>query len=400
MAAWKQIVLALVIVMGAAAAWAKFFPGAPDIMARWGIDWANASTEKPSGETQATRQAGANANGGNRQGGRPQTAVVTSPVVPATINDRLQAIGSGRANASVAITPYDSGRMTEVDVTSGSKVEAGQVIARLDSDVEQIALDRARIAEADARAKLDRMKLLRTSNAATPVQVADAELVVGNAQLAVRDAELALQRRSVVSPISGIVGILPIEAGNYVTSQTTIATIDDRSTIVVDFWVPERYAAGIQVGAALSASPISRPSDVFDGTVSAVDNRIDEASRTLRVQARIDNANDMLRAGMSFQVTMKFPGDTYPSVNPLAIQWGTDGSFVWTVRDGKAARTPVRIVQRNTENVLVEADLTPGEAVVTEGVYAVREGAQLLIAGSDGGKAPATTGPTTAASGT
>ena len=46
---------------------------------------------------------------------------------------------------------------------------------------------------------------------------------------------------------------------------------------------------------------------------------------------------------------MKFPGDTYPAVSPLAIQWGTDGAFVWAVEDGKAKRMPVRIVQRNTE---------------------------------------------------
>ena len=54
---------------------------------------------------------------------------------------------------------------------------------------------------------------------------------------------------------------------------------------------------------------------------------------------------------------MKFPGDTYPSVNPLAVQWGTDGAFVWAIKDGKAKRTLVRIIQRNTDTVLVEGDL-------------------------------------------
>ena len=58
---------------------------------------------------------------------------------------------------------------------------------------------------------------------------------------------------------------------------------------------------------------------------------------------------------------MKFPGDTYPAVSPLPIQWGTDGAFVWAVRDGKAKRVPVRIIQRNTENVLVEAPIASGD---------------------------------------
>src|SRR5690606_18122642 len=115
--------------------------------------------------------------------------------------------------------------------------------------------------------------------------------------------------------------------------------------------------------------------------VSAVDNRVDDKSRTLLVQAEIDNVADTLRAGMSFRVEVRFPGDAYPSVDPLAIQWGTDGAFVWVIRDGKAKRTPVRIVQRNTESVLVAAvDLIPGDTVVTEGVHAVREGADVLVA--------------------
>ena len=195
-----------------------------------------------------------------------------------------------------------------------------------------------------------------------------------------RDAELALDRRAIVAPIAGIVGILPITAGNYVTAESEIATIDDRSTIIIDFWVPERYSSAIKVGATLTAVPIARPGDIFEGTVSAVDNRIDETSRTLRVRADIGNQDDTLRAGMSFQIAMRFSGDTYPSVDPLAVQWGADGAFVWAIVDGKAKRTPVRIVQRNTESVLVEAALSAGEQVVTEGIHAVREGAEVQVA--------------------
>ncbi|TIO53624.1 MAG: efflux RND transporter periplasmic adaptor subunit, partial [Mesorhizobium sp.] len=137
-----------------------------------------------------------------------------------TINDRLQAIGTGRANATVTVNPYSSGRLTELPVQSGTHVEKGDVIARLDSETEVIARDRAKVALDDAQAKLDRVKSLRASNAATQVAVADAEVALANAKLALRDAELALERRSVVAPIEGTVGILPIAAGNYVTSQS------------------------------------------------------------------------------------------------------------------------------------------------------------------------------------
>jgi RND family efflux transporter MFP subunit len=371
MAVWKQFLLALILLAIAVAGWARFFPGAPEILAGWGLQWGDAAAARQSGETDPPR-------GGD---GGQQTAVVTAPVNRAVINDRLSAIGTGRANNSVTVKPYTSGRVRSIDVGSGTSVPVGAVIARLDSEVEEIALDRARIALVDAEAKLERMQSLRSSNTATQVQVTDAELLVGNARLALRDAQLNLDRRSVTSPIAGIVGILPVEAGNYVTSDTVVATIDDRSRIKIDFYVPERFAANMTVGGALTASPIARPEEVFEGNVSAVDNRVDDRSRTLLVQAEIPNVADTLRAGMSFRVEVRFPGDVFPSVDPLAIQWGTDGAFVWVVRDGKARRTPVRIVQRNTESVLVAADeIAPGDTVVTEGVHAVRDGADVLIA--------------------
>lgn len=369
MAAWKQILFAIAILMVAAVAGYMFVPGSAATLARLGIG----SVENPATATGSI--------GGQEEQGARAVSVVTAPVSTATINDRLSAIGTGRAKATVSVTPYGSGRLTELLVQSGAHVETGQVIARLDSATEEIAVDRARAARDDAVARVERIRQLRTSNAATQVQLTDAELALRNADLTVHDAEVALDRRSVTSPITGIVGILPIEAGNYVTSQTSIATIDDRSSILVDFHVPERFAAMIEIGAPVRATPLANPNREYAGTVTAIDNRIDEKSRTLWVQATIANPSDSLRAGMSFQIAMQFPGESYPAVSPLAVQWGSEGAFIWAVEDGKAKRIPVRIIQRNTESVLVDAPILAGSIVVTEGVQSVREGGGVRIAG-------------------
>jgi RND family efflux transporter MFP subunit len=393
MSVWKQLALSLVVLLVAAAAWVKFFPGSHEILASWGIEWAVASTGGPAaadrtGSTDATRQP-------NRTS--QPSSVIAATVANATINDRLTAIGTGRANNSVVVTPYSSGRLTEIAVQPGDEVQAGSLIARLDADAEQIAVARARVALGDAESKLERTNALMSSNTVTTVQVKDAAFAVENARLQVRDAELALERRSIISPIAGIVGIIQVESGNAVTDATQIAMVDDRTKIIIDFWVPERYAGVISVGAPLTATPIARPKEVVEGAVSAVDNRVDETSRTLRVRAVIPNPGDTLRAGMSFQVAMRFAGDTYPSVNPLAVQWGADGAYVWAIKAGKAKRTKVRIIQRNTETVLVEGDLTSDDLVVTEGIHTVREGADVQVA-SRGATVPAST-PGAAATG-
>lgn len=380
MSIWKQLALTLIAVVVAAGLWARFYPGAGDQLARWGV----------TGLPFETASNGAEAPGGRETGRRaPQGSVITAPVVEETINDRLSAIGTGRAVRSVQVTPFTSGRMIQFLVNSGETVKPGDVIAKLDSDAEEIAAERAALALKDAEARLERMKALLRSNTATTVQVTDAELAVDNARLQLREAKLNLSRRSIELPIGGTVGILPITAGNYVTSQTVIATVDDRSEILIDFWVPERFASSVKVGSPLTATSVARPGETFSGEVSAVDNRIESDSRTLQVQARIANDADKLRAGMSFQVSMHFPGDRYPAVNPLAVQWGTDGAYVWAVRDGAAQRVSVDIIQRNTDSVLVKAPLKAGEEVVTEGLHLARQGVKLNILGRETKPAPA-----------
>jgi RND family efflux transporter MFP subunit len=383
MSFFKQALISLIILALAGAAWLYLDPRAAMMLRSAGMDWlpvASAPAAPP-------EQGGALRRGANTVG------VVTDAVGLETINDRLAALGTGRAHRSVSVTPSESGRLIEWLVEPGAFVREGQVIARLESATEEIALDRARLALRDAEARLERIRSLRASNTATNVQMEEAELALENARLSVRDAELALKRRRIEAPIAGVVGILPISAGNYVTSQSEIATIDDRSEIVIDFWVPERFAGAMSVGAPLTATAVARPGEILEGRVSAVDNRIDEASRTLRVQARIPNPDDRLRAGMSFQVTMRFPGETFPAVDPLAVQWSSDGAFVWAVRNGRAERVPVRIIQRNTDTVLVDASLEEGETVVVEGLHAVRDGAEVMIARSAGSPAPAEAAP-------
>lgn len=367
---WKQLSICLALVVAGLVAWVALVPDARQVLARYGIGEAPAATAPED-----------SAGGGDHawEGGEPG-GVITTSVTTATINDRLQAIGTSRAAQSVTVTPFVSGRVRAIEVESGSHVEAGETIARLDDEAETIAVARARFALEDAQARLDRVTALRSSNTVSEVQLTEARLAVENARLELRDAELALERRTIEAPISGFVGILPVSVGNYVANQTEIATIEDRSRILVDFWVPERYAGMIAVGDTIEATRIARTSEVYRGRVTALDNRIDPESRTLRVEAAIENPSDILRAGMSFEVRMSFPGDTYPAVDPLAVQWGSDGAFIWTVEEGVAWRTPVRVVQRNTDTVLVAAELEPGIQVVSEGIHLLREGGDVRIA--------------------
>lgn len=375
MALWKQVLVALVLSAGALAAWAIYVPAAAPVLARLGLPARETAPQAPPGQ----------------QGG-DAALVIGAPVGEGRANARVSAIGDARALRSVAVTPLAAGRLDALDVASGATVAAGDAIARLDSDVEAIALERAELVADDAQATYDRVGRLRARGAASEVQESEARLALERARLEARDAALALERRTVRAPFGGVVGLLPVEAGAQVTTATEIATIDDRSSLLVEFRVPERVVGAIAVGDPLVATPLARPDQPLEGRIAALDNRLDPDSRTLRVQATLPNADDRLRAGMAFAIEMRLAGEPYPEVDALAIQWGAEGPFVWVERDGRAARQPVRIVQRSAERVLVAADLAPGERVVSEGVQRLREGVALRFVG-DPPPPPATVAP-------
>jgi RND family efflux transporter MFP subunit len=360
---WKQALVSLALLGAAGYLWARHFPAANGFLERAGITVA--LVEPPAAE--------ASAGQGPRAGQAP--VVLGAPVGEAKVNDAVFAIGDGRAARSVTLTPYDDGRVARVNVESGDLVSAGAALIELDSDAEAIALDRARLTLDDAKVTLARTEALVKSRALSEVQLSEVRLAVDQAELAVRDAELALEHRVVRAPFAGWVGILGVDVGDQVGTDTEIATLDDRSHILVDFRVPERFVGQVRVGAPVEARPLARPDLELAGEVVTLDARVDAATRTLRVRASLGNDDDALRAGMAFSIRMRFPGETLAAIDPLAIQWSADGAYVWIAVDGKAERVPVRIVQRGDDAVLVDAALAPGTMVVTQGVQMLRDGA-------------------------
>ena len=403
----RQLLVSLVVVALAVAGYVFLYPGAPDQLARLGLiaPPPPAAAQAPAGgQAQGAgapgaaagqgQQAAAGGGGGQRpagggggfggRGGARTMVVVASPVVMATINDKLTAIGEGAAARSVTVVSPAAGTLAELDVQPGQSVAAGDVLGKLDSEAEAIAYKRAELASQDADATLKRAQELASANNATTVQVTTAQLAADNARLALQNADLDLKRRTITTPIAGTVGLFQANPGNTVTTQTVITTIEDSSHIRVSFWVPERYAPAIRPGMDVVAAAVALPGQSLSGTVSAVDNKVDPTSRTLEVQADVANTDGQLKPGMSFSVSLTFAGEQFAAVDPLAIQWSSSGAYVWKLVDGKAQRTTVEIIQRNSDGVLVRGDLAAGDQVVTQGVQQLTPNATVRLLDEDG----------------
>lgn len=380
---WNQLLMSVAVLLGGLCLWVYLSADAGRSLISMGVPAGMVTSINPDvAESAAATVAGAPASssrGGQRGGGESQVVLVaTRPVGTGVVNDRLSAIGDGEAIQSVIVMPQATGTVNEILVKSGDMVKKGQILAQLDDDEQIILRDQAQVVLRSAREKSDTYRNLKSFSR---LDVLDAQIASETAQLTVTNAELALKRRSVVAPIDGIVGIVAVNIGDNVTTASNIVTIDNRTELLVDFWAPERFAVQVKPGMPVEAASVSRPGRTFEGSVEAVDNRVDPASRTIRIRARIPNVDDELRAGMSFGVTMRFPGETFPSVDPLAVQWDAKGSFVWHIVDHKSVKERVRVIQRNPDAILVSANLKDGDVVATEGLQRVRENGAVRIAG-------------------
>ena len=108
-----------------------------------------------------------------------------------------------------------------------------------------------------------------------------------------------------------------------------------------------------------------------------MDSRIDAASRTLRVRARIPNPDDAIRPGTSFEVELAFTGRRYPIVREVAVLWSRDGAYLWRANTKKAEKVFVKLVRRDGGRILVDGPLKAGDLVVVEGVQGLRAGQKL-----------------------
>jgi RND family efflux transporter MFP subunit len=347
MAFWKQLIISAALLAGSALVYA-FMTFGPGIISR-----SPASASVPGSA-------------------RPAPLVVLSTVESATDDNIVKSIGTARAIEKTTLYPEASGRVEKIGTVAGQQVNRGDIIVQLDNHVQQLAVDRALIAVTDAKALVARYETLAAKNTVSDVQLRDAVSSLENARLDLSEARDTFARRAVRAPFSGDVGLIEIGVGDYVTTATAVTSLDDRSILLIEFRVPERFANQIGGGQSVTLSTPALPGLSLTGEIAGMDSRIDSVSRTLTVQGTIENDDDLIRPGMSFEVVFELSGSAYPSVPSPAVQWDRNGSYVLKAKGNRASRTPVDIVSRQPGRVLVSGDLLAGDAVVSEGTDAVR----------------------------
>ena len=342
---------------------------------------APASMGSPPGASIAGGKPGASAGkpGGGGAGGGPVIPVVATPSRIEHLSLEVEALGTARASESIDVTAKVSNLVTAIRFTEGQQVRKGDVLVELDG-----AQARADLAVADAALKesasqLQRSRELYETKVLSDQQIEQIESTYSANVARVAAARSRLSDTIIRAPFDGRVGLRRASVGGLVAPGTVITTLDDTSTIKLDFTVPERVVAAMKPGLTLEARSVAYPDRVFEGKVASVDSRVDPNTRSVIVRALVPNGEGLLKPGMFLNVHLS-RGTADVLVVPEETLVPEQGDvFVYVVQDGKASKRRIQTGQRAVGTVQVTDGLQAGEIVVTEGTQKLRDGVSVSV---------------------
>lgn len=311
--------------------------------------------------------------------------VIVAPVQMAEDDLILEAVGTGRAQRSITLRTETEGKIVSMPMEAAQRYAADDILLRLDDTAERLAVELAQTRLEEAERVRSRFSQLQNSGTTAQARLDEVRTAAEIARIELEAARESLENRVLRAPFDGVVGLSEIEVGDWVDSDVEIATYDDRSVLLVGFDLPEALIGRVRLGLTVTAETPAVPGGQFKGTVTAIDSRIAAASRTARARVAIPNPEDTLRPGASFAVRLELPGDRFPIVPELALQFAKGALYVWRIDGDLAERVQVRLIRRREGNVLVEAPLREADLVVVEGTQRLAPGEPVTIVKTSSG---------------
>jgi len=340
-------------------------------------------------------------------------AVVTQKNVPV----ELRAIGNVQAYNTVQVKTQVPGELTGVLFKEGDDVKQGQLLFTLDSrtfeaDLKRLeaTLLRDQAEAANARAQATRYaKLMEEGVVAREqydqyrTQAEAMEAAVQADKSAVEYARLRLGYTKIFSPISGRTGSLLVHRGNVVKEndeKSILVAINQITPIYAEFAVPERFLPQIKAQAAAGKLKVQAlapgEAGAETGTLSFVDNTVDQTTGTIRLKGTFPNPSRRLWPGQFVDVVLWLGDRPNAVVVPTqAVQTGQQGQFVFVVKsDMTVEQRAVKTGDAVDNLTVIEQGVQPGERVVTDGQLRLVPGARVEVrqAAPEAAPAAATSG--------
>jgi len=330
----------------------------------------------------------------------PAIAVDTAAAGHTDVPIYLQGLGTVQAFYTVTVTARVDGEIQKIGFTEGQTVHKGDLLAQIDPRPNQAAYAQAVATKAKdaaqlANAKLDlvRYTLLQPQDLASKQTVDTARANVDQLtaqvqvdQALVDNARTQLDYTRITSPIDGRTGMRLIDPGNIVHAAGTngIVVVTQVQPISVVFTLPEEDLS--TVGAALSAGPVpvttlSRDGkSVLDqGTLTLIDNEIDQTTGTARLKATFSNTKNTLWPGqyVNARVLVRTEKNALTVPTP-AVQLGPNGPFTYVVKsDSTVEVRPLELGEESDGLTVIKKGIALNERVVTSNQYRLQAGVHV-----------------------
>jgi membrane fusion protein, multidrug efflux system len=313
------------------------------------------------------------------QGSAPQPAVVVTAIkaAPQEWQPQLNAVGSLRAVRGVDVTTEIAGLVREIRFKSGDEVKAGALLVQLnaDSDLAQLASLKAAADLAQVTLTRDRAQLAAQAISQAQVDSDQADLKSKRAQAASQQA--TIDKKTIRAPFSGRLGITLVNPGQYLNPGDKVVTLQTIDPIYIDFNLPQQQISAVSLGQTVTVSSDAYRGQGFSGKVTAIDAKVDTATRNVQIEATLPNPKKQLLPGMFARAAVD-AGEkkAYLTLPQTAITYNPYGATVFVTADKKDAKGHPQV---QAQQVFITPGPTRGDQVAI--LKGVSEGATVITSG-------------------
>ena len=313
----------------------------------------------------------------------PPTPVIVTVTQVKDFSDKVEALGTLRANESVDLTSSVTEIVTKISFEDNQRVLQGDVLLEMDVAQELAEMAEQKIFMSEAQRQVNRLTPLVKKGAASASLLDENRSELEGAKARLKAIQSRIDQRIVKAPFNGVLGLRNISVGALVQPGLIIATIDDDSLMKLDFSVPEVFLSTLKPGVIIEAKTKAYPDKVFEGHIAFVDSRINPGTRSIGARALINNTEKVLKPGLLMQVELQKNPRKALLIPEEALTANGPDNFVFVVNESEglisAQRRKVILGARQFGEVEIVSGLQQGEQIVTHGNLRVRPGAPLKI---------------------
>ncbi len=322
--------------------------------------------------------------------GPPPEAVGTRKAELQSWEGSLESVGTITSAKGVDISAEVPGVVSKILFESGKVVKEGDPIIELDASVERAQLVSAQVRLDLAQKTVKRSRALTGSGLGTQAQLEADESAVRSAGADIEVLNAQIKKKTIRAPFAGRLGIREVNLGQYLNPGTVVAALESVDTVYVDFTLPQQLHDRIKVGMGVRVTIENAKDATAEGTIDAIEPKVDPGTRTMKLRATVPNREDKLRAGMFAQVSVLLPKrPDVVAVPATAVMHASFGDSVFVVEEKTpegggdkalfARQQFVKTGEARGDFVEIVEGVKAGEEVVSAGAFKLKNGAKVVI---------------------